>query len=618
MPAYPTSIKVFTTKTTGDTIQASHVNDLQDEIIAIEQGLKNGLQHALRFLTDNTYDIGASGATRPRDLFVGRNVSIVGSCAAGSFTGTAGTGFTLDLAAATLSNDLPDASLSANVPLLNAANVFTGTIDAFKSLSVNAALPGTAASTGYTDYSSGMRFTSVGASGSTPGTFSFIQRGADTTLSPGGLTLDANAVLTLSGLDAADGNTLTLKSSAGAVSGGDILSTLRFESGDNSVGGTGLVAAIKTLASGAFTGSGRSTDLAFYTTSGTTTSEVLRLFASKGMSIGDTTDPGATNLRVAGTITSIGTITGTLATAAQTNITSVGTLGSLIVGATTLKAHASGGVSIGDATDPGATNLRVAGSLTVGGAFSFTNLTVSGTAYIGDTANANITQGLTINQGANDDDILHFKSSDIAHGMTSLFETDSYGAFNKVDATAGGAAFSGLTEGTIGVAIVSDFTTGDTTKSTAGSGAVLIAGQKKSGTTVGAMGADENILAVRNYGTTRFILDADGDSHQDVGTAWTNFDDHDDAALLTALSVGVSRRDDPLRTAFDGLLTQHRETLERHKIVTFNADGHHFINWSRAHMLTIGAVRQLAASLTAQAQQIATMQRTLKQLEART
>jgi hypothetical protein len=42
--SYPTSVKTFTTKATSDTIQASHVNDPQDEIVAIEQDiLTNGL-----------------------------------------------------------------------------------------------------------------------------------------------------------------------------------------------------------------------------------------------------------------------------------------------------------------------------------------------------------------------------------------------------------------------------------------------------------------------------------------------------------------------------------------------------------------------------------------------
>ncbi len=44
MPAsYPTSAKAFTSKSTSDTIQASHVNDLQDEVTAIEQDLIAGL-----------------------------------------------------------------------------------------------------------------------------------------------------------------------------------------------------------------------------------------------------------------------------------------------------------------------------------------------------------------------------------------------------------------------------------------------------------------------------------------------------------------------------------------------------------------------------------------------
>jgi hypothetical protein len=132
---------------------------------------------------------------------------------------------------------------------------------------------------------------------------------------------------------------------------------------------------------------------------------------------------------------------------------------------------------------------------------------------------------------------------------------------------------------------------GTTAKSTAATAFVMIRATEGGPTT--PIGADENILAVSSYNTTRFILDADGDSHQDVGTAWTNFDDHDDLALLHALSAGVSRVDDPLRLVFADFLEQHRETLTRQRIVTFNDDGHPFINWSRAHMLTVGAVRQI-------------------------
>ena len=41
MPSFPGSIKSFTTKNSGDVIQAAHVNDLQDEVNAIEAGYIN-------------------------------------------------------------------------------------------------------------------------------------------------------------------------------------------------------------------------------------------------------------------------------------------------------------------------------------------------------------------------------------------------------------------------------------------------------------------------------------------------------------------------------------------------------------------------------------------------
>jgi hypothetical protein len=42
MASFPTSVKSFTSKNTGDVIQAAHVNDLQDEVNAIEAGYLNG------------------------------------------------------------------------------------------------------------------------------------------------------------------------------------------------------------------------------------------------------------------------------------------------------------------------------------------------------------------------------------------------------------------------------------------------------------------------------------------------------------------------------------------------------------------------------------------------
>jgi len=74
--AYPVSVKTFTTKATGEIIQATHINDLQDEVVAIEQALLTmGFEHALKPKATATYDLGTT-TSRWRDLFLGRTLDI--------------------------------------------------------------------------------------------------------------------------------------------------------------------------------------------------------------------------------------------------------------------------------------------------------------------------------------------------------------------------------------------------------------------------------------------------------------------------------------------------------------------------------------------------------------
>lgn len=58
--SYPSAVKSFSTKTTGQTIAASFINDLQDEVVAIETGILNGFAHNLKPLSANTYDLGTT------------------------------------------------------------------------------------------------------------------------------------------------------------------------------------------------------------------------------------------------------------------------------------------------------------------------------------------------------------------------------------------------------------------------------------------------------------------------------------------------------------------------------------------------------------------------------
>ena len=58
--------------------------------------------------------------------------------------------------------------------------------------------------------------------------------------------------------------------------------------------------------------------------------------------------------------------------------------------------------------------------------------------HINESANGDMTTGLTINQGAADNAAMTLKSSDVAHGMTTEIETDSYAQFSKMSGSEGG------------------------------------------------------------------------------------------------------------------------------------------------------------------------------------
>lgn len=111
--SYPSAIKIFTTKASGDVIRATHVGDLEAEVAAIETGLRSGLNHDLLF-TDATYDVGKAGATRPRDLFLSRNCTVGGTCA---ITG-----------AATLSSTLAVTGIATFAALIDVSGAGAGQI----------------------------------------------------------------------------------------------------------------------------------------------------------------------------------------------------------------------------------------------------------------------------------------------------------------------------------------------------------------------------------------------------------------------------------------------------------------------------------------------------------
>jgi hypothetical protein len=212
-----------------------------------------------------------------------------------------------------------------------------------------------------------------------------------------------------------------------------------------------------------------------------------------------------------------------------------------------------------------------------------------------DTSNAFMTIGLTINQLANDDEALAFKSSDVAHGVTNMAETDTYGYIKKYDGTAAGLDITGFTEATVAMWLRGAFTTADTTESTSSTGAVMPQANIKSGTGVTNPGSDDNIFVVRNGSSARLIVKGGGDLWID-GTV-SAFDEYDDVGLLrlATLETAVSG---VIKSRYDQFITANREQLEAARLVTFNEDGRHFVNLTGMHKVQTGAIQQLHERLS--------------------
>jgi hypothetical protein len=208
----------------------------------------------------------------------------------------------------------------------------------------------------------------------------------------------------------------------------------------------------------------------------------------------------------------------------------------------------------------------------------------SGAVFIGDTANASMTQGITASQGSADDEIISLKSSDIAHGMTAATETDTFGALGKATGAAGGLSIRGYRDagGNANKAIEILAVLGeaaDTTDTTSSLGVCDIQASVKSGTSRTSVGSTGNVLTVTNFGTTRVLVKGDGTVHAS-DTSWaTALDDVPDAIAGRALVT-----QNGLLDGYKVHAPQLVSVLEERGVVTPAEDGndHRFINLQKA------------------------------------
>ena len=172
--------------------------------------------------------------------------------------------------------------------------------------------------------------------------------------------------------------------------------------------------------------------------------------------------------------------------------------------------------------------------------------------YIGETVNTQTSNAsITINQDGADDEIFALKSSDIAHGITQLTETDTYFCISKEIAANGGALLQGWSEDKRAIHIQGVATAIDTTDTSDSLGAVRIEAQKRNGTTTTSLASTEVICSIEDTGQTRWLIKGNGDIHSttDAHTALDAFSDSElcrvfDIEYANPASIIKSKWDD--------------------------------------------------------------------------
>jgi hypothetical protein len=211
----------------------------------------------------------------------------------------------------------------------------------------------------------------------------------------------------------------------------------------------------------------------------------------------------------------------------------------------------------------------------------------------------NIARELSIQQYTDTSAILKFRSSgSVAHGMTAISETDTYGEFKKAGSNAFG--IYGLTSSNVAVKIHGYATTVDSTRTTSSVAPIYLTASKKSGTGVTDLTTTENILVVATGSTAKLILDASGTLY--VDGAYQNYDDVDDAVACQDLAYTISGR-------YDSIFKYRQSDFEKIGVMQNG-----FLNLNNMFALQLGAIGEMYKILDVVCQKLGVSYSELKTL----
>ena len=239
-----------------------------------------------------------------------------------------------------------------------------------------------------------------------------------------------------------------------------------------------------------------------------------------------------------------------------------------------------------------------AASTSAGAAISWSSnrLLVDGNgAKIGDSANANMTLGLTINQAANDNEALSLKSSDVAHGATNYTETDTYFYASKRSAAQGGARLFGFADGAgMAVDLHGLAPTPDTSDTSTSNAVVRIGAYKTDGSSAQQVADGENMFCIHNADAVcRLVLKGSGSMHI-ANTTLSGLDKEDDIGLVRAFQKASSKGVGIVMSKWDEVMKENEEDLRRVGVLSSESD---FVIQQNFNSLIGGSVWQLYTKL---------------------
>jgi len=233
----------------------------------------------------------------------------------------------------------------------------------------------------------------------------------------------------------------------------------------------------------------------------------------------------------------------------------------------------------------------------------------AGLVGINETANANMTIGLTIDQAAHDDEIVNFRSSDVGAARSTV-ETGTWATISKTDGGSGGAALYGYKDAG-GSGFGSLRLTGylpmdaDVAKTTAARAIVETHAYQTDGADLANTVADGNVFVIRTRrgGSTVATHWFDEDGDFGYNGALVPYDDLDDAAMARDLQLVLTGRQG-VRYNQDAMVAAGILHPSEHGVM---------VSHKRMTALQLGAIRQGYEDRLALEQRIEYLEEQLKQ-----